>query len=139
MPLFLDPEGKHRVVLISDKDKPQANQPAFFFKVLTVRQRMELIERNDMLDDIDDTAEAVDHEVETLKKYLVGWENMKMIDDVALEFRPEMVEDVLTWFEVVELNQALLLARPDFLKRKLSESPSPSDTEPLKTAESVGD
>ncbi len=137
MPLFLDPKSQHRVVLRSDKEKPQADQPAFFFKVLTVRQWRELSKRNAELTAIVGEEKAADHEVETLKTHLLGWENMTGPGSNEIPFDTDRVEEFLTLFEIIELNQALLLARPDFLKKHSSDSPSPSSSESSKTADAA--
>ena len=124
MPINCDPNSKHRVVLITDKKKDPAVQPAFFFRVLNIPGRAELLARNAAGDKLNTDKAAIDHEIETIKMYLLGWENITDREGKEIPYDPEKIEDILAWYEAVELNQALVLARPDFLKGSGSASPS---------------
>lgn len=136
MPLALDPESKFKLVLKSDADKPEGQQPAFIFKHLTGRQWRQLGEKYDSLEDIDGTADCADLIYECVLMFMVGWENMKDREGKDIPFDPSKIEDIIGMAETQELINRVLRYTPDFTDKKKFDSPSPSDTEPsVKNAE----
>ncbi len=137
MPLALDPKRKNKIVLNSDEDKPEASRPAFIFNFLNGRQCRILAEFDEKIVDSKDNVEACDLTFETLRKFLIGWENMIGRDGKEIPFDLEVLEDIVGVMEATEVIQRLLRTRPDFLKKEPSELPSVSDTDVLKAAPSA--
>lgn len=128
MPLALDPQKTHKIVLSSDEDKPADIQPAFIVKYLTGREWLELAELDDQLTTITGSVASGKHSFMMAKKFLIDWENMVEPDGTIIPFDLDKLEDICGLMEVVELGQKILRARPDFLTKNRSASLSESDT-----------
>ena len=75
MPLALDPNATWRFVLPTDRGVAE-NTPAFIFRHLTGRQWTALDARLRGLSEMDRGADGFAAQLDEVKKYLAGWENM---------------------------------------------------------------
>lgn len=129
MPLVLEPDSHYEYVLENDKAKPKEKQPTFIFKYLNSRKARELAKLSDKFqkDDAPDDA-AMDAVYEAIKIALVGWRNMAWPDGKELEFNPEILDEILTLSESIELLYAAGDQFPTFEDKKKLDSPSTSST-----------
>lgn len=75
MPLALDPNATWRFVLPTDRDVVE-NTPAFVFRHLTGRQWTALDARLRVLSEMDRGGDGFLAQLDEIRKYLTGWENM---------------------------------------------------------------
>ena len=130
MPLACDPHAAVRVILSTDRDKP--NPPTLLYRHLSYRQWIELQHLQDTLSGAD-ADQVICAQLDWLKRGLVGWERMPDPEapERCLPFDADRIADLVTMYEVQEILQARLIAGvPSLEDKKKLPSPSASDTKP---------
>jgi len=102
MPIATDPEATFKIVLESDKAKPEAEQPRFIYHYLTARQWEQVTDVMSKLETFKNK-EVMDKIFDACRVGLVGWENMMDLAGKPIVFRAEALEDILTLAEATEL------------------------------------
>ena len=125
MPLILESGGTFKVVLESDKDKPEDKQPYFEFRYLSGRDWKKLADTADKIEQAKSGSAAIDVVFELLNMGLAGWGNM--VDPGTGEeiaFDKDELERIVTIIEASELLQKFRNQGVEVEDLKNSESPS---------------
>jgi hypothetical protein len=112
MPLILEPESTFEYVLDYDKAKPKDKQPTFIFKFLSSRKWKEIAGLSDIFDKGESGEAAVDVVFKAIRGSLTGWRNMKNPDGSEITFDADLLDDIVTPAEAVELMQAAVSQMP---------------------------
>ena len=140
MPLATDPNQTFEVVLISDRDKPENEQPAFIYRYSTGRQWRAANEFRQKINAAKDDSEmpfdTLDELYAMISNRMIGWRNMKDPDTGDdLPFDISRLDDILTLPEAFELLALKLEQRVNEMDKKKLESLSVSSSElSVKTA-----
>lgn len=129
MPLALDKNKTFRIVLQSDKDKPENEQPYFVYRYLTGIQWRKLATLQDDIEDCDSGADAVDRVYEAVATGLIGWGNMIDSDNNFISFNINKLQEIVGPIEAQELIQRILMQTPNAEDKKKLDSPSDLNTE----------
>jgi len=138
MPLALEPGQTFRVVLESDKAKPEGEQPYFLFCHLSGRKWKEMARLADSTSEAETGEEALDRIYQALAVGLVGWGNMKNPDtgdDIA--FDKAELDRLLTLGEAAELMAKF--RNQGFGPAELKNSESPSESDSAASAKTAAD
>jgi len=126
MPLAIDTNQTFKVVLTSDRDKPEGEQPAFIYRYSSGRQWREARMFHEKImsakEDADMPFDTIDGLYDQLRINLVGWENMG-----GREYNPATIDDILTLPESFELLALKLSQLPDDADKKKFALPSRSN------------
>jgi len=130
MPITTDLRKRSRIVLTSDQDLPDDEQPAFIYRRLTGAESLDLAELVDGITDKDDPRESLAKAYKAITTGLVGFVNLTDLSGRKLKFGEDVAwQDILTIGEVMEIAYRLFneqgLSADD--KKKL-DSPSDSGT-----------
>ena len=126
MPTALEPNAVYEVVLESDSKKPKDVRPTFIFRYLSSRKWKEMARLSDAFEK-DITGEgAIDTVFKAVKMGLASWRNMNRPDGEEIEFDADMLEDIVTPAEALELMEAAVSQLPTVEDKKKLDSPSPS-------------
>lgn len=133
-PLALDPEATFELVLESDKDKPEGEQPTFICRYVNNRNWRQLAHVADNLEQIKQTTDGIEELLDTMEEALllslVDWRNM--VDPQTgkeIPFAADNLGDVLTVAEISELIQkAVTQSQLRPAAKKNSGSPSPDSS-----------
>src|SRR3989339_1421159 len=101
MPLALDPNQTFKVVLASDKGKPQP--PVFIMRYKSSRKWRKIAELHAAWADTPDPNTMLDKVFEILGETICDWSNMP--GDIG-QYSPDKLEDILTPTEAIELMEA---------------------------------
>lgn len=101
------------------EDMLKEDPPVFIFKALTAREQRKLSATPQKVGLIPDEA-GFDLVFGVLRKYMLGWENIKQPFDLTL------LEDVLSYKQALELIALQVLQVPELQHKKKSKSQSPS-------------
>lgn len=139
MPIGLDTTRTFAVVLESDKDGPEKEQPRFIFRFLSTREFSRMGEMADSIDDLKEQGivPVLAAIVDTVLMGLVSWENMVRTHHdgttEAIEFDPatagDVLQDITTPAELQEMMHEVMETvqlGPDTKKGFASQSPSNS-------------
>lgn len=103
MPLALEPTETFRVVLESDKKKPEAERPYFEFRHLSGREWRKLAKLTDSGSEPKDGLDEMDDAIKMISSGLVGWGNMKTATSTTIRFNKKRLDEILTPAETFEL------------------------------------
>ena len=108
MPRALEPGMKIPYVLEYDRDKPEGQQPTFYFRAFSVREHTRMSEQLDKRD-TEKASDYIKAEMDVLFSTLVGWDNMyDPKTGEAIPFARENFDDIVTSPEAGELLGAAL-------------------------------
>jgi len=100
---------KFKIVLKSDQDRPEQEQPYFEFEHLSGHQWIERVKIQESIEQAETGVEAVNRLFETLRIGLVGWGNMNNPETgQPIVFNVKKLQDLLTFGEARELNEAFI-------------------------------
>lgn len=132
MPLPLSPNDSFKLVLTSDQELPEGEQPKFVFRCLSGRDQRTMLGMMDEFEKCEISVEAFDKTYEMLKFVLVGWENLRdpRNNNELVAYDPAHCEDVLQLYEVHNLIRRVMNFRPsgEALKNFESQSNTPSNS-----------
>lgn len=104
MPLVLEPEHTFKVVLESDKEKPEDKRPYFEFPYLSGRKWKEIARKAQAVRKSKTGEEAIDAVFELIRIGLVGWGNMTdPKTGKEIPFDKKELDSILTLKEANEL------------------------------------
>jgi len=128
MPLTCDPAATFEVVLSGDAAKPEP-RPTFIFNIMTARQWKTLADFNDDFELAAGSVEKLDLCFTAIRLALAGWRDIADRHGRPIPYDPDNLDELLTWFEAVELMQAAVSQQrlSDDDKKKL-DSPSAAST-----------
>lgn len=108
MPRALEPNQRFPYVLQFDRDKPEGEQPTFWFRSLSMREWKTLARLYDALDQ-DNVVKRLDDVIAAIRIGLVGWNNLIDPDTgEQIPYAPDELERLIDPFEANELFEALV-------------------------------
>lgn len=128
MPLATNPKAICIVVLDSDKDLPEDEQPKFYYHYLTGLQQLELAQTMDDLEASETGKEAMRKVFKAAATGLFGWTNIRDAKGAVVPFDSEKLISIMGMAEAQELIQKILLQAPTAEDKKKLDSPSGSST-----------
>lgn len=118
MPYALDKSDTFPVSLASDSTKPEAERPAFIIAPVSAREWREIVKRQQAIEQEQDGIAALDSTLDSIRKHLVGWRNMRTRDAGLMElfgveagadgwadlpYKPELLDALIGLQEAQEL------------------------------------
>jgi hypothetical protein len=105
MPVSLDKEARIIIVLATDQKKPVKDQPRFIFQPLAMGKWSAILKQADNIDvTIAGGADPIDALCQVIiQAGLIGWENMRSLNDKVIRFNKKRLADIITFTEAWEL------------------------------------
>lgn len=135
MPIAMDPNARFAVELDGDVSRfpDPTTRPRLWYRHLTHREWHGVLDAYDELvrdSEVADRRQAWQRIMQAATAGLVDWENMRDAEGQPIPFDPERLDAILTDAEIGELLGKVRDARDvGPAEKKVSESPSPGDTE----------
>jgi len=140
MTVQADPQATFRLVLSQHQHLPKADQPVFYFRFLTVRQRSQLLAAfaaADTAAEGKDGSDAVaaqefyDAHLDAIKAHLAGWENQTDETGSPLAYDLDDLDRCIDDADLMELRHRVLVEmNQGAMDRKKSVQQSPSSSVP---------
>lgn len=130
MPRCLEPGHPIKIVLDSDKDKPEGSRPTFLMRALSVREWRNAIEKIDS----EDVKTHVQMALVLVRAALGGWSGM-VRDGQEIPFSLEELDSIVDTGEAIELFDQLVaatvLSAADKKKLELQRSSDQGNSAPV--------
>ena len=130
MPLATDLRKRSRIVLDTDQDLPEKEQPAFIFRRLTGTESLDLADLVDGITNDEDPRESLGKAYKAMTIGLVAFENITDLAGRKLKFGDEV-----DWPNILSIKEVMEIAHKLFKEQGLSpedkkklDSPSDSST-----------
>ena len=115
MPIATDLRKRSRIVLKSDQDLPEKEQPVFIFRRLTGTESLDLAELVDGISEKDTPAKALEKAYKAVVIGLIGFENITDLAGNKLKFGDEIY-----WQDILTIDEMMELAHRNFNEQEIS-------------------
>ncbi|GAI88897.1 unnamed protein product, partial [marine sediment metagenome] len=96
MPLATRPNAMYEVVLSTDAELPEAEQPVFVFRYLSILEWEEIAKLNDEFEKAIEAPIMIDLAFQVIKKTLHGWRNMRTPAGKEIAYNPEKLKSMVS-------------------------------------------
>lgn len=129
MPLATRPNATYEVVLSTDREQPEADQPVFVFRYVSLLEWENIAKLDDEFQKATEAKKMIELALQVIGLTLDGWRNMKKPGGKEIPYDTKELKGLLSMNEVTELMIAAVAQRPGIEDKKKLDSPSQCSSE----------